>query len=65
MSNIGVWQIILILILLLYLYGYVYNYKLAKKYSRNGWLWVFCYSLVGPISTIILLIMGRTGAVEK
>ena len=63
--SIGFWQLVLILILGLYLYGYVYNYKLAKKYSRNVWLWVFCYSLIGPISTIILLIMGSTRFIEE
>ena len=58
--TIGLVQIILCLLVLLYFYGYFYNYKLAERYNRNGWLWVFYYFLVGPISTIILLIMGRT-----
>ena len=65
MGSLGFWQLVLILILGLYLYGYVYNYKLAKKYSRNAWLWVCCYSLIGPISTIILLLMGRTRVIEE
>ena len=59
MDGIVIWQLILILLLGVYLYGYVYNYKVARRYSRSAWLWVFFYFLVGPISTIILLAMGK------
>ena len=55
----GLVQIILCLLGLLYFYGYFYNYKLAERYNRNGWLWVFLYFLFGPISTVILALMGK------
>ena len=51
--------LVLFSLILLLIYGYFYTRKLAKKYSRNTKTWIFYYLLIGPLATIILVIMGK------
>jgi len=51
--------LILSVLVLLLVYGYFYTNKLAKKFNRNGRLWMFYYLLIGPFATIFLTIIGK------
>ena len=52
-------MLILSVLVLLLVYGYFYTNKLAKKFNRNGRLWMFYYLLIGPLATIFLTIIGK------